>query len=258
MTTILVSALILGLASNFHCLGMCGPIAMILPLNRKNYSTMIWGTMQYNVGRITSYITLGAIAGLIGLTVNIFSILQWLSIAAGIALILFAWRYQLVRFIPKMNTGFQPMKYYQKAMRWSVQSQSPFRLFVMGIVNGFLPCGMVYVALITATLGGNISNSMLAMLFFGVGTLPVMMAVPILSNKLNLNKNTSFKKVVPYMITMVGALVLLRGMNLGIPYVSPKVNAKKEQTIPTASVDDPSQGNSKVEMSCCHSGKSCD
>lgn len=254
-STVLISALVLGLASNFHCLGMCGPIAMILPLDRSRLSSMVGGTLLYNAGRIFSYVLLGVLVGFLGLVINIFSFLQWISIAAGIGLIVFAWRYQLIRFFPKFQSRANVMPLYQKGMRWAMQSNSPMKFFVLGNINGLLPCGMVYIALINATVSGSFAGSVTAMIAFGAGTLPVMVAVPLMAQKMNLSKKVFFRRSVPYIITIVGALMLMRGLNLGIPYISPKVKARTEVSVVTEK-DEPVK--TEIEMECCHKGKSCD
>ena len=107
METILFTGLILGLASNVHCLGMCGPIALVLPLNRTNNWTILSGTLQYNLGRTLMYGVLGVLFGLLGMTIQIFGILQWMSILAGIALVIFAWRKQLNVWFPRVSNPFE-------------------------------------------------------------------------------------------------------------------------------------------------------
>lgn len=249
MFTIIISGFIIGLASNFHCIGMCGPIAMAIPVNRTNNWTIASGAFQYNLGRIITYSILGALIGTIGITINTFGILQWLSIIAGVGLILFAWRKHFQRlFSAKIPTlGIQP--FLNKRLGKVIKSKSPFKLVLLGTLNGLLPCGMVFVALGNAILTGDIVLSALAMLAFGIGTLPAMIAVTFMANKINTKARQKMNKIVPYMLTIVGLLIILRGMNLGIPYISP--STKLVEKVNTEG----SQVETSVEMDCCHTPK---
>jgi len=254
METILITGLILGLASNFHCLGMCGPIAMVLPLNRKNNWTILSGTLQYNLGRTLMYGGLGVLFGLLGVTIQVFGILQWLSIAAGIALVIFAWRKQLKVWFPHVSNPFGIQKGIQKLMGKSMKSKSRFRLFAFGAINGLLPCGMVYVALLNALLADSLMSSALAMIAFGVGTLPVMIFVPFMSNKIGVETRKKINRSIPYVLTVVGLMIALRGMNLGIPFVSPKISAPAQKmTLHGEEKSDVKSVQQTVKMDCCHS-----
>lgn len=242
MESILLLGLILGITSNLHCIGMCGPIAIAIPVNRKSNWTILSGVLQYNFGRIITYSFLGIIVGSIGITIETLGFLQWLSIFAGIFLILFAWRkwFSTKLFSKIPNLGIQ--KGISKSLGKVIKSKSPFKIGTLGLLNGLLPCGMVYAALVNALLAGNPAGSAYAMIAFGIGTLPSMMAVGFAANRINASMRQKFNKVVPYLLTVVGILIVLRGMNLDIPYLSPKVSIKT-----TKVTNEP-----EVEMSCCH------
>ncbi len=257
MELVLFTGLILGLASNVHCLGMCGPIALILPLNRTNNWTILGGTLQYNLARTFTYGLLGLLIGMIGMTIQLFGILQWLSIFAGVALIVFAWRKQLNGWFPRLSNPFGIQKGIQTLMGKAVRSKSPWRLMAFGAINGLLPCGMVYVALLNALLADHSITSALAMVAFGVGTLPMMIFVPFMSNKLGATTRQRLNRSIPYILTVVGILIAVRGMNLGIPFVSPRVDMVKNST-KGMEASDKSTEESTVEMSCCHKKEVCD
>jgi sulfite exporter TauE/SafE len=248
METLVITGLIIGLTSNFHCIGMCGPIAMAIPVNRKNSFTILGGLLQYNHGRVITYALLGAIVGSFGFTAGTFGVLQWLSIIAGIVLIIYAWRKYIGNFLGGHLPMFGMNTVVTKGMGVALQSQSPFKMVFLGAVNGLLPCGMVYVALMNALLAGNSLDSALAMAGFGIGTLPGMIAVGFAAGKMSMNLRSKFSKAVPLMLTVVGILVILRGLNLDIPYISPKVTSTE-----TVQKETP-----KVEMSCCHSKAKCE
>lgn len=252
MMTFIITGFILGLTSNFHCIGMCGPIALAIPVNRKNNFTILFGAIQYNTGRIISYAVLGVVVGMIGLSIQTFGILQWLSILSGVFLIVYAWRKYLNNIFSKHLPNLPLQKHLNSALGKVIRSKNPMKLSLLGMLNGFLPCGMVYAALLNALLTGEIVGSAIAMISFGVGTLPAMIGVIYMANKITPTLRAKFNKFVPYLITMVGLLIVLRGMNLGIPYISPLVKLEQTNGVDTE------KGEQNLEMECCHSRKSCD
>lgn len=250
METFILAGFIIGLTSNFHCIGMCGPIAMAIPVNRKNNLTILSGALQYNFGRILTYSILGVIVGTIGLSINTFGILQWLSIATGVALVLYAWRKYFSALIPfKLPTlGIQST--LNNSLGKIIRSNSPFKLLFLGGINGLLPCGMVFVALSNAILTGDVIPSAIAMASFGIGTLPSMIAVVFMMNKVTPSIRQKMNKAVPYLLTVVGILIILRGMNLGIPFISPTVKMIEKKIENTNGQE--SSIESTVQMDCCH------
>lgn len=258
MEAIILTGLILGLASNVHCLGMCGPIALVLPLNRTNNWTILGGTLQYNLARTFTYAVLGIVFGLLGMTIQIFGILQWLSILAGIALVLFAWRKQLKMWFPQVSNPFGIQQKVQQLMGKFIKSKSRFRLMAFGAINGLLPCGMVYVALLNAILAESVFSSALAMVAFGIGTLPIMVFVPFMSNKIGAATRVKLNRSIPYVLTVVGLMIALRGMNLGIPFVSPRISAPTIEASQLQNGTDTENGSQpEVKMDCCHSKTDC-
>ncbi len=224
--TLLISALGLGFASGFHCIGMCGPIALSLGLTKKQATNYYLQNLTYQFGRIATYSFLGAILGIIGQGFQMAGFQQYLTIGVGVLLIVMA----LFSFggkdfaskIPflsgfllkvKMNLG----KLLQKA---DYKSR-----FSTGILNGFLPCGMVYMALTASLAAGGIWQGSLFMALFGLGTLPFMFAVVLVGNLMTQAFRIKILKFVPFMMILLGALFILRGLEIGIPYVSPKKEA---------------------------------
>lgn len=221
--TLLISALGLGFASGFHCIGMCGPIALSLGLTKKQATNYYLQNLTYQFGRIVTYSFLGAILGIIGQGFQMAGFQQYLTIGVGILLIIMA----LFSFggkdfaskIPflsgfllkvKMNLG----KLLQKA---DYRSR-----FSTGILNGFLPCGMVYMALTASLAAGGIWQGSVFMAIFGLGTLPFMFAVVLAGNLMTQTFRIKILKFVPLMMILLGGLFILRGLEIGIPYVSPK------------------------------------
>ncbi len=247
MSSIILYGFIIGLTSNLHCIGMCGPIALAVPVKRHSNWSILSGVIQYNLGRVITYSFLGILIGIIGISATTFGVLQWLSIATGIFLIVFAWRkwigsrIEQKLAIPALNS------FVSRNIGKLMRSNQPGKLLMLGGLNGLLPCGMVFLALGNALLAGSPTLSALAMAAFGLGTLPSMIAVGFTANRFTLEWRAKLNKVVPYLLTVVGLLIVLRGMNLNIPFISPQV-----KTIVTEQQDE------EIEMSCCSKNKKCE
>lgn len=254
MNSIVLYGIILGITSNLHCIGMCGPIAMAVPVNRSSNFTILGGIFQYNFGRVLTYTALGALVGTIGITVETLGFLQWLSVIAGAFLILFAWRKWISSRLDAKIPMLGMQSFVSKGLGKVIASNSPFKLSLLGMLNGLLPCGMVYVGLMNALLGGSPGTSALAMAAFGVGTLPSMIAVGFAANRISSSMRQKINKAVPFLLTIVGVLIVLRGLNLDIPYISPKVSVieSKEKS------GKEHKQEPQVEMSCCHKKSSCE
>jgi uncharacterized protein len=246
MNTFILTGFILGISSSLHCMGMCGPIAMAVPVNRKNNWTILSGVLQYNLGRVLTYAILGLLIGSIGLTINSFGVLQWLSIISGILLILFAWRRWFGDVFSKRFRMLNLNGFVSTGIGKVLKSKFPIKLPLLGLLNGLLPCGMVYVALMNALLAGSQASSSLAMISFGLGTLPSMIAVGFAAGKITGKLRAKLNTSVPYILTLVGLLVILRGMNLGIPFISPKVEMAMKMT------SEKQKQSKELKMECCH------
>lgn len=244
---IILIALSLGLIANLHCIGMCGPISLALPLNRKNVLTTTFGIFIYTFGRSFGYASLGLIIGFIGLSANLIGVLQWLSIISGVLIILFAWKsyYNQAPQIGKLNAFIS--KSMGKIFKIKSEKGKNKRLLSFGIINAFLPCGMVYIALLSAMNTGSISNSALFMIFFGLGTAPGFIVLALLKNKIFKWNFLSKKIVIASLVSIVGLVIMLRGMNLGIPYISPKMEL--------AANTHSSESDEEMVVSCCSESK---
>ena len=211
------TAFMLGLVGSLHCVGMCGAIALALPHYGRGWSAFIAGRLAYNFGRILTYSILGIIFGLIGKTLALAGIQQWLSIGAGIAILLgllVSTRYTtppIVRSVAwlKLNLG------------QLLRQRSPHALLMLGLLNGLLPCGLVYAACAGAVATGDLVTGVEYMALFGLGTLPLMMGVSLSGRALFGSLRFLLQKLIPISLVIVAFLLILRGMALGIPYVSP-------------------------------------
>lgn len=225
--TLIFAALGLGFASGFHCLGMCGPIALSLGLSKKQQVNFYLQNLTYQFGRILTYSFLGAIVGIVGEGFQLAGFQKYISILAGILLItmaLFSFGGDFTSKIPAISNALLKVKIsLGKLLRKTDYSSR----FLTGILNGFLPCGMVYMALTASLAAGGIWQSASFMVFFGLGTFPFMFAAVLFGNILNATVRNKILKIVPVFMLILGALFILRGMELGIPYISPKKEALK-------------------------------
>ena len=216
------TALIFGLAGGFHCVGMCGPIAFIIPINRASNSSLIFQTFLYHFGRILSYTIIGFIFGSIGKGLYLAGFQQRLSILMGIIMI--AVTLVPVTIFNKYNFSkplYKLINIVKHKLGLYLKQKSNRAIFSVGFFNGFLPCGLVYIALIGAISTGNSLKGALYMAFFGLGTVPLMTSAILLGNFVSISIRKKIQKVIPVFVIIIGILFILRGMGLGIPYISP-------------------------------------
>lgn len=232
----LLAAITLGFLGSLHCIGMCGPIALALPVNTQTLLGRIWGILAYNKGRIITYGLLGGLFGLIGQSFFIGGYQQYLSIALGILLLTsvlmpehVAARFRITKMIYSVIGGIK------SKLGALFQKKNLFALFAIGILNGLLPCGLIYTAAAGAIATGNSLDGALFMMVFGLGTLPAMFAMSFFKTNIPMVWRKNLLKAVPVFIGIMAVLLILRGLNLGIPYISPKISATECHT-----------------MTCCH------
>jgi len=218
----LYSAFIFGLISSLHCIGMCGPIAMMLPVDHQNEAKKVTQIVTYHLGRLTAYGSIGLVFGLLGRGFFLAGLQQKISIFIGLAMI-------LVVLIPeklfaKYNFSKPVYKVISKIksnLGSHFKNKSYKSLFIIGLLNGFLPCGMVYVALFGAIAMQSASLGVLYMILFGIGTLPLMTLVVYVNSMIKMPFRNKIQKAIPYVAVLIGVLFILRGLGLGIPYISP-------------------------------------
>ncbi|UKB83708.1 sulfite exporter TauE/SafE family protein [Chryseobacterium sp. MEBOG06] len=223
---LVVSAIALGFASGFHCIGMCGPIALSMGLTKKQAANFYLQNLTYQFGRIFTYSLLGALLGIIGQGFEMAGFQKYLTIIAGVLLIVMAvFSFGGKDFASKIPF-LSKFLYSVKMNLGKLLQKADYRSrFTTGLLNGFLPCGMVYMALTASLAGGGIWQGALYMALFGLGTLPFMFAIVLAGNLMNQAFRVKVLKAVPVIMIILGGLFILRGLELGIPYVSPKAEA---------------------------------
>ena len=225
---VLLQAFLLGLLGSLHCAGMCGPIALALPVRQTSWGARVASGLLYNTGRIFTYSLLGFLLGLIGMGLFLWGIQRWVSIALGTVMVLWV---ILPFFINRtwLKSGFQTFSSgYKRLFGGFFARRTYLSVLLIGLLNGLLPCGLVYMALAGAVVSSGPVEGALYMFLFGLGTIPVLLTVTFAGNIIGLTFRNMVRKVIPYMILLIGILFILRGLNLGIPYISPKMESEKQ------------------------------
>ncbi len=219
---LLSTAILVGLLGSFHCLGMCAPITWAVPGNRQKKWQWLGGRLVYNSGRVVTYALLGVIAGILGSTLSMAGWQQGLSIGAGAIMLLGVLFFGME--IPD-KALLRPLSrvilWVKKRIGGLLAKKGFGAQLALGMLNGLLPCGLVYAALIAALSMGSVEGGALYMALFGLGTFPMMLAAAFFGKVMSRKFKQRVWNLAPKLVAIVGILFILRGLNLGIPYVSP-------------------------------------
>lgn len=217
-----LAAIALGFLGSFHCIGMCGPIALALPIGQKSPVAKIFSILSYNFGRVATYALFGAFAGLIGQGFAFGGYQQTVSISLGLIILLFLLlpgKYKSGSLEGKLFRFFNTVK-TEIAKLFSKEGKKA--LFLIGLLNGILPCGLVYAAVAGAIATGDAGKGSLFMAVFGLGTIPAMLSLSLFKEAISIKTRNTMRKAVPVFVGIMATLLIVRGLNLGIPYLSPK------------------------------------
>ncbi|WP_018615354.1 sulfite exporter TauE/SafE family protein [Segetibacter koreensis] len=220
---IFISALVLGLLSSFHCVSMCGAIAFSLPTQHLSPTKKLFGILLYNSGRIFTYALLGMLVGIAGRQLYIGGFQQWFSIIAGAGILIIV--IQSFLGLPVFHLpGFKKVNgLVQKLIIRFIKKPSFPGIFSLGIANGLLPCGLVYLAITGAMAVGSITGAATFMVAFGMGTFPALFLLSYFGFLISITTRNTIKKSVPFVVALMGILLIVRGMGLNIPYLSPAI-----------------------------------
>lgn len=217
----LYSALIFGLISSLHCVAMCGPIALMLPIDKHKPAKRVVQMMTYHIGRLSAYASLGLLFGLLGRGFFMAGFQQKLSILVGIIMISIAViperKFAKFNFSKPIYTLLSRIK---SALGKQFKSKSYKALFTIGLLNGYLPCGMVYAALFGALTMSTLFSSISYMILYGLGTIPLLVLVTQIAQFTTFNFQ-KMQKLIPIVLITIGVLFVLRGSGIAIPYLSP-------------------------------------
>jgi len=231
MLQIIVAGFLLGAISSFHCVGMCGPLALALPLQHLAGWYRTSSLLLYHLGRISTYAGLGLVFGLAGRGLYLAGFQQWFSIGLGILMLVLLIQYFVFRnfwqpaLIRKLNQSIQRLL----MQLWKAPTKSSFIL--MGLANGLLPCGMVYLAIAGALNASQVKSSVMFMAMFGLGTLPPLFALSYFGSFFKLSFRNKIRQLTPFIVGLMAILLILRGLNLGIPFISPLLASARSHAI---------------------------
>jgi sulfite exporter TauE/SafE len=227
----IIAGFTLGLIGSLHCVGMCGPLSFALPIQYLYRFQRVIAIILYQLGRVVTYSTLGLILGLAGRKVYLAGFQQWFSIAMGLVIIFLLVEYWIFR--KRIRPGFLDAfyGYVQRLMMKILKIRGTIPFLFFGIANGLLPCGMVYVALAGALVTTQVQQSVLFMAMFGLGTVPAMIAISLFGQFFSLSMRNSFRRIVPVFVSLMAVLLILRGMNLGIPFISPVLQSAGQTAV---------------------------
>jgi sulfite exporter TauE/SafE len=229
MLLTLLYALSLGFIGSFHCIGMCGPIALTLPVQHLDGVRKQVGILLYNTGRVTTYAGMGLISGWLGRQFYLGGLQQWLSIILGsgmLLLIIFQYGFRSSRFSLNIRFYTRPIKTILGTL---LRQQQQHTLYAIGFLNGLLPCGLVWFAITGAIATGSSLQGAFFMAAFGTGTLPAMIALTWCNDLISIRLRKRLRCCIPYVVTFMAVLLIIRGLNLNIPYVSPALTAPGEK-----------------------------
>jgi sulfite exporter TauE/SafE len=248
---LLIAAISLGLLGSFHCIGMCGPIALALPVHQYSPLKKYLGIFLYNLGRVMTYTFLGLLFGLLGQSFFLGGFQRVLSIGIGVLLLLsvilthtkwvntnkFGFIYSFINSV-KMQLG---NLFNKKGLHF---------LFFIGLLNGLLPCGLVYLGIAGAIATGHYMKGAEFMFYFGIGTVPIMYAVAFLGHFITLKYRNYIRHTMPFVVSIMAMMLIIRGLNLGIPYLSP---AFEKETNKVTCCEKSETGKSTIK---CHTERS--
>ncbi len=205
--------------------GFFGPFALAVASGGPVSGKMYWSALSYNTGRIITYGFLGLLFGFVGQGLLVAGVQQKISIISGLLILLLVllpkkWKHRL-----GLNFSLYEIPLFKKLFSKNVQNNSYGSRFIIGLLNGLLPCGMVYIAVAAALAQSTIMHAVLYMVLFGLGTFPAMLLVFISGRLLKERFKNALLKKAPLIISLVAVLFIFRGLALGIPYISPKVES---------------------------------
>jgi len=215
-------AFALGLLGSLHCAAMCGPLMLALPVPPGGPARFVAGRIIYQLGRVAAYCLLGGVAGLVGKSIFLAGLQRSLSIGLGVAILL---GFLISKKVSLSAPVVRLVAALKAAMSSLLQRRSLRSLVLLGGLNGLLPCGLVYVAMAGAVARGTLRDAIFFMAWFGLGTMPAMLGISLSGKLFPLALRLKLRRSIPFGVCLLAGLLILRGLALGIPYVSPVLNA---------------------------------
>lgn len=219
MIEFLTANFAIGFLGSLHCVGMCGGLVTAISMTRPH--TWWPGVIAYQIGRVTTYTALGFVIGLIGSLVNNSSWLSdtqsIISIIAGIIIILLA--LHIGGWLPdpfsKLSKHITKITGFNRFINAAATTDNTAPWYSSGLINGLLPCGLVYAAISLSLTATTVGQGVAGMLLFGLGTIPAMLAVPALMRAIAPATRGRILKIGAVLLIIIGTLTVVRGTPLG-------------------------------------------
>jgi sulfite exporter TauE/SafE len=216
-------AFFIGLFGSIHCIGMCGPLALAIPSFQTKWWLIVSDKLLYNIGRVITYSFLGLLIGVMGRQLWMAGLQQGVSLFSGMLIIMAGFsrlfKIRLGQSI-MMDKLLSPIN---RLLGYALQHKAGH--LIIGLLNGFLPCGFVYLALVGAINASSPLTAAQYMFWFGMGTFPLMLLATISSGFIGPSIRRRINRTMPYLMVCLGFWFILRGLNLNIPYLSPEVQS---------------------------------
>lgn len=211
-------AISMGLISSFHCVGMCGPIALALPVHKGTRAQQIAGVVAYNAGRVLTYATFGMVIGTLGASLVWLGALRYASIAVGVAMLAYVlWPSGLEQRLHMPLFWQKAIARLKQTMGFYLKRKDFPGLLLLGMLNGAIPCGMVYMALMSSVATGSAWGGGTFMALFGLGTMPAMLALGIAKQQFTPALRTRIRKLTPVLVAIAGIWLVARGITTSYP-----------------------------------------
>lgn len=213
-------AFLMGLLGSLHCAVMCGPLMLSLPIQKTSYLKSAFQLLLYQFGRVLVYTSMGVLVGWVGSSFTIFANQQTLSLIIGMILVVFV----ILQFSGFYSKNLNNLQYKIVAPISKLMGKLfglPLWGFFAGLLNGLIPCGMVYLALATALNTATIQGGATFMFLFGLGTTPLMLMISLGGIYLKRYIKFDTRRLIPYFMLFIGILFIMRSADLGIPFLSP-------------------------------------
>ena len=218
----MMAALFLGVTIGFlgswHCVGMCGPLAMALPYRTTKPLPRLALSTLYTLGRTTTYIGVGMILATTGEFFSMAGLQRVLSVSVGLILI-------AIVLLPAINKKLEQAVYQtrlgrsvQKRIAKLYRNQNVATFYWVGLLNGLLPCGLVYMAAFAALGSARLAYGLSIMLGFGLGTWPLMTALAIFPIREWLSRVQGLK-LSNVLMFVAGTLMIIRATTIELPDV---------------------------------------
>jgi uncharacterized protein len=221
----ILAGFVFGFLGSLHCIGMCGPIVLALPGGAQGMVRFTFGRVLYSLGRVLTYSIMGGVIGLVGAGLSLVFLQQNVSIIAGGAILLvFALQIISRTALPSPLSFGTPLLKLQATIASLLKESSIPPLFLLGVLNGLLPCGFVYLAITTAAVTADVFRGVIFMAGFGLGTIPAMVGFSFFPRFVSPGLCLKISRVLPAFTLLVGVLLIVRGLNLGIPMISPRLS----------------------------------